>query len=321
MKRRQLLQALGVSAAAWPLAGCDRLVLLDRVEGGVLTPITPIGQFYVYQVREPPSFDPEAHAMTLRLDDEVLREITPADLATLTPRDVELTLQCIGHSPSVVRIGNAVWGGLPLREVVEQLGVAVPEAAVGLRLVGMDDYDAGVPIEAPLWLAWRMNGEPLPFDHGAPARMLAPGRYGVKWIKWVREIAYVTTPHESFWTPLGWDEEAFNQPNTLVVMPLDGERLMPGERIAFVGAAFSGDDPVVSIEASVDGGPWAPAQIDYAAGPNVWAIWSWFWEAEPGEHDIQVRAMTKSGRETSPNPLGEDVFRGYDGSMQIRITV
>lgn len=318
MNRRELL---GSAAVTTLLASCDRLVLLDREGGeGTLSAITPVGTFYVYQRGQPPVFLPEQHRISIEWDGAVTT-LDAADLSALPARDVELTLQCIGHSPSVVRIGNATWGGLPLSEVLDGLGLEVPAEAVGLRLVGVDGYDAGVPVDAPLWLAWRMNGEPLPFEHGAPARLLAPGRYGVKWIKWVKEIAFVREPHVSFWTTRGWDEEALNQPNTLVVTPPDGSRLTEGEQVGFVGAAFAGDDPVASVEVSVDGGDWQPAQIDYEGGTDVWVIWSWSWTAVQGEHTVQVRATTEGGRTTSPDPQGTDPLVGYDGSMLVQVDV
>jgi len=319
MRRRELLRSATLGAL---VAGCDRLVILDRREGGgVLTTITDNEAFYVYQKGGLPAFVPEAHAIRVAWEGEPLAPQAAADLEDLPARDVELTLQCIGHSPTVVRIGNAVWSGLPLPEVLDILGVAPPAGAVGLRLVGMDGYDAGVPIDAPLWLAWRMNGAALPFEHGAPARLLAPGRYGMKWIKWLRTLSFEREPHVSFWTAQGWDEQAFNQPNTLVVSPLAGEQVVAGERIGFVGTAFAGADPIEQVEVSLDGGEPVPASIDYDVGAFVWVIWSWSWVATSGSHTLQVRARTDSGAVTSPDPLGTDPLSGYDGSMQIRIDV
>lgn len=318
------MQSLSAGLAA-SLAGCDRLVVLDPRGDRDLTPITPIGTFYVYQVGDLPDFDPASHVARVTFEGSELGTIGPSDLAALPVLEREQTLQCIGHSPRIVRIGNAVWGGQPLVDVFDELGISVPEGTVDLRLEGMDGYDAAVPVsdltEAPIWIAWQMNGEPLPFEHGAPFRLIVPGRYGVKNLKWVREIAFTKAPHESFWTAFGWSESAEYRPNTLVVNPLDGLIFDEGERIGFVGSAHAGGDPVTAVDVRVDGGPWEPATIDYAVGPDVWVLWSWTWRAVPGDHDVQVRCTTESGVTSVDDPFGTSPLDGYDGSMQVRVTV
>ncbi|MEN0065015.1 MAG: molybdopterin-dependent oxidoreductase [Myxococcota bacterium] len=324
MQRRQLLSAIGAGSFA-ALAGCDRLVVLDPEADRELTPITPIGTFYVYQYDAMPEFDPETHVMRVTFEGEELGSLTAADLATVPVLEREQTLQCIGHSPRIVRIGNAVWGGQPLIDIFDGFGIVPPKNAVDLRLEGMDGYDAGVPVtdlyDAPIWLVWQMNGEPLPFEHGAPARLLVPGKYGVKNLKWIREIAFTTSPHASYWTQFGWSEEARYRPNTLIVSPFDGLVLEEGLTVGFVGSAYAGQDPIVAVEVRVDEGEWESAALDYAPGPGIWAVWSWSWRTVPGDHFVQVRCRTASGAVSDEDPRGTDVLMGYDGSMQITVTV
>ena len=166
-----------------------------------------------------------------------------------------------------------------------------------------------------------MNGEPPPLVHGLPYRLLVPGRYGVKNIKWPTELAFVDTPHESYWTPQGWNEEAKYRANTFVTRPVEGIQLVKGECVRFAGTAFAGADPIASVEISLDGGPWEPAVIDYSNGPHIWTLWSWDWTSKEGSHSLQVRCTTESGVESHPAPDGSDQFSGYDGSMQIMVTV
>ena len=210
MERRDLLRLLGAGTLARVASGCDRIVLLG--DAPALDPITPNDLFYNYQCCGLPDLDPATHETRILHEDTELARITTPFLQALPGRTKEHTLECIGASPRVQNISNAVWTGLPLVEILDALGVEVPASAVGLRLVGADGYHAGLPIEdledGPLWLAWEMNGEPLPFLNGAPARLLVPGRYGVKNLKWLDEIAFVDTPHVSYWTERGWDEEA-----------------------------------------------------------------------------------------------------------------
>lgn len=323
MQRRDILKLAGTAAFARVLQGCDRLVVIEPRDNPHLDPITPNDQFYTYSFGPKPDLDIQTHQTVIAHEDEELARFDLPFLESLQPMDKEHTLECIGTNPRVQRIGNAVWSGLPLIDVMDALGVAVPASAVGLRLVGADTYHAGIPIEdlteGPVWLVWRMNGEPLPFLHGAPARLLVPGRYGMKNLKWLTEIAFVDEAHRSYWTTRGWSEPAPYLPNTLIVNPLDGVAVVPSEAVRFVGTAFAGEDPVVAVEVSVDGGAWQPANLDYAPGPAIWALWSWDWTPQPGSHTVQVRCVTLSGAASVDDPGGTNRLNGYDGSMQITV--
>lgn len=322
--RREIVVWLSVGAAARWLPGCDRLVVLDDVGSVHLDPITPIDRFYVYQVGATPTIDAESHEIVVSDEDGELARFDLSFLRTLTPREREHTLECVGANPLVQNIGNAVWRGLPLAEVFDALGVEVPPDAVDLALIGADAYHAGIPVtdlaDAPVWLVWEMNGEPLPRAHGAPARLLVPGRYGMKNLKWPAELRFVREPWESFWTPRGWSEPAPYRPNTFVAGPPDGVEVVPGTAVRFVGTAFAGEDPVTSVEFAVDGGAWEPATLDYAPGtPGIWVLWSFTWEARAGDHLVQVRCATASGARSDPSSQGSSPLDGYDGSMQVRI--
>ncbi len=330
MRRRDALELLGGGVLARWLAGCDRLVIVDEVGVQLIDPITSNEDHYVYTAFPVPDLDPAAHVTRVLHEDRELVTFDLAFLEDLGARDKEHTLQCIGAGPDNLAISNAVWSGRPLREVLEALGVATPASAVGLRLVGADanaytgeHYHAGVPLEdleeGPIWLVWRMNGVAVPREHGGPYRLLTPGRYGMKNVKWPTEIAFVDTPHVSFWSTGGWDEAAFYQANTLVLTPADLVEVVAGERVRFAGSAFAGVDPVVKVEVSLDGGPWEEATLDYEAGPDVWVLWSWDWTAKAGEHTLQARCATASGARSQPDPEGTNFWHGYDGSMRIRV--
>ncbi|MEQ1507946.1 MAG: molybdopterin-dependent oxidoreductase [Myxococcota bacterium] len=328
MDRRNLLKMAGAAAVARVGAGCDKLVVFDGTAGdGVgLTPITPNAEFYVYACCGMPSVDVETHRVTIAHESIALGSLSRADLEALGGIDKEHTLECIGSTPRIQHVSNAVWTGLPLTDVLDALGIAIPPSAVGLRLVGADDYTAGIPIadlaDGPVWLVWRMNGQPLPPEHGAPARLLVPGRYGMKNLKWVTEIAFVDTPHASFWTQYGWSEDAPYLPNTMIAAPLDATSVERGDRVRFLGTAYAGSDPVTAIDVAVDDGPWVPATLDYAPGvPDVWALWSFDWTAVSGAHTIQARCTTASGARSVEDPDGTDRYAGYDGSMRITVEV
>ncbi len=323
MRRRSFLEFAGAAAFARMAAGCDRLVVIDPRLDPELPSITPIGEFYVYQYRRQPEFEPATHETVIAHEDEELARFDQAFLDTLEPVETELTLECIGATPRVQRISNAVWGGLPLREVLDELGVSVPPSAVDLRMTGMDDYHAAVPVtdldDAPMWLFWRMNGEALPFNHGAPARIFVPDKYGVKAMKWIRELAFVDEPHVSYWTERNWSEEARVRPNTLVAHPLDGFLVDGTAPVRVIGTAFAGEDPVVAVDVRIDGGDWQPATVDYGPGSGIWVLWSFDWTPVEGRHTLQFRATTKSGAMSVFDPSGTNRLDGYDGSMQITV--
>ena len=325
MQRRSFLELASTAAFAQLATGCDQLVVVEPRQNPQIPGVTPVGDFYVYSYAPQPEYDAETHEMIVAdIDGTELARFGRTFLNTLEPVETEQTLQCIGSSPRVQRISNAVWSGLTLLEVFDALGVVVPKDAVGLRMTGMDRYTAGIPIDdltdAPVWMMWGMNGEELSFDHGAPARLLVPGKYGMKALKWIQELAFVTEPHESYWTRFGWSEEAPYLPNTLIASPLDGVTVGGDQPVRFVGTAFAGEDPVVAVEVRIDSGAWLPVELDYAPGAGIWAVWSFVWDPEPGRHTFQFRAITESGAISSENPRGDDQFLGYNGSMQVVVS-
>jgi DMSO/TMAO reductase YedYZ molybdopterin-dependent catalytic subunit len=322
--RRVVLGWLSGGLAARWLTGCDRLVVLEDPGGAQLQPITPNDRFYVYQYQEIPAIDPERHVVSVSVEGAEVATFDRAFLDGLPAREREHTLECVGARPGLQNLGNAVWGGLPLGEVLAALGVAVPPDAVDLAMFGADDYHAGIPVtdlvSGPVWLVWRMNGEPLPLAHGAPARVLVPGRYGMKNLKWPRELRFVREPHASFWTQFGWSEPAPYRPNTFVVQPPDGLEVVPDTVVRFVGTAFAGEDVIARVEVSIDGGPWADAELDYATEqPGVWVLWSFRWRVPAGDHVVQARCTTTSGARSHPTSEGTAPLEGYDGSMAIRV--
>jgi DMSO/TMAO reductase YedYZ molybdopterin-dependent catalytic subunit len=324
LSRRSLL--VGAAAAAG-LAACDTDAPADKrldALAGPVDPITPNEDFYVTSCCGTPTVDGAAWALSVRDDTGERATIDLAWLESLITRDREHTLECIGGGPFHLAIGNAVWSGLPLAELLEALGVEVPADAVELIFTSADDYTTALPVAdltLPVWLVWRMNGAPLPPEHGYPARLLVPGRYGMKNPKWIVEMAFSTDPEPylGFWETRGWSNPAPYKPNALIHDP-DRAATVPAGPVRVSGTAFAGSDPVVAVDVRIDGGDWQPAVIDYAPGPDVWTLWHFDWEAEPGEHAVQARCTTASGAQS----LGADVsapLEGYDGSMEIAVEV
>lgn len=300
-------------------AGDTGATLLDSID-----PITTNEDFYVTSCCGTPAVDAAVWTLIVVAGGETVAALRYSDLEAMPARDREHTLECIGGGPHYQAISNAVWSGLPLPEIFASLGVTVPTDAVELKITSEDGYTTSLPVadlDKPVWLVWRMNGTPLPPEHGYPARLLVPGRYGMKNPKWIFALEFITQPYLGFWEQLGWSNEATYQPNTLIRSPGLADTVSAGP-LRVLGTAFAGSDPVVSVEVSVDGGAhWEAATIDYAPGPDVWTLWHWDWEPTPGEYLVQARCTTASGAVTSVDPEGTGSMDGYDGSMAVTVTV
>lgn len=321
--RRQLLVRGGAAiVGAHLLPGCDRLVLPDGPPADAIDPITPNDVFYVTSSVGTPAIDRNAWTLTIE-DGDVLATIDAATLDGLAARDAERTLQCIGSGPWHQAISNAVWSGLPLPELLSAIGVDLRPSALQIVMYGADGYADALPrtdLDRPMWLVWRMNGDPLPPEHGYPARLLSPGRYGMKNVKWLQRIALVDEPFVGFWESRGWSDDASYRANAFVRSPESRATVSGGATV--LGTAFAGEDPVVRVEISLDdGGTWADAEITYAPGPGIWALWQYDFAADPGDYTIKARCTTASGATSADDPLGTDATSGYDGSMAIDVTV
>lgn len=318
LSRRRMMWA---SLAAAVAASCERRGI--EVEGlSTLQPITPIEDFYKYSCCGTPTI-PLDWVLVFAVEGEERARLDQAWLREREPMSVELTLQCIGSSPWARTIGNAVWGGLPLVDVLHELGVTAPDDAVELVLRGEDGYHVGIPVtdlDKPVWLIWKMNGVDLPLDHGAPARLMVPGRYGTTNVKWLSSIDFVRTPHEGYWDPDGWSKAAVYKPNGFIFVP--GWKDKVDAPVEVLGTAFAGSDPVVRVELTADGGEtWRDAELEYAPGADVWVLWRVEMKLGAGEHELQVRVHTANGQKSTLEPGGTDPAAGFDGGSIVPVTV
>lgn len=329
LDRRQFLAAMSAAIAA-----CDRVVVEVRDDGvfvdasghPYIPEITPNASFYVYNVFSQPEVDPTSWRLRFHDRGAELGTIDQAFLDTLPARDVELTLQCIGASVVSRRIGNAVWTGLPLAEVLAAAGISGPPAGtVEIVLRGADDYHASVPVEdyedAPIWLVWGMNGEALSPEHGAPARLMIPGRYGIKNLKWITSIGWVDRVHEGYWDRYGWSHTGEYKVCGFIHVPSWHDEVR--SPVTVLGSAFAGRDPIVSVELTDDGGKtWMPCTLDYNPGADRWTLWSFVWRPrQKGDQEIQVRATTAGGQVTVMDPGGSNGLNGYDGGQLLPLVV
>ena len=145
-------------------------------------------------------------------------------------------------------------------------------------------------------VAVAMNGEPLPAEHGFPARLIVAGLYGyVSATKWLDAIGLV--PWEDFdgyWVPRGWSKEGPIKTASRIDVPRSGAKLDAGQQ-AIAGVAWQPTLGIERVEVQVDDGPWTVATLGDVTSGNTWVQWYVPWDATSGDHRIRVRATNTDG--------------------------
>jgi DMSO/TMAO reductase YedYZ molybdopterin-dependent catalytic subunit len=295
-------------------------------------PVTPLGLHYLLIHYDIPAVDPAA--WRLRVAGERELSLSLEDLRARPAVTREVTMECAGNGralfePHVVSqpwlleaVGNAEWTGVPVRDVLEEAGV--PGSAVEVLFTGLDRgmeggveqaYQRSLTIEeasdGPL-LAYAINGEPLPPQHGFPLRLLVPGWYGMTSVKWLAAIETIDEPFAGYQQAVGYRMRTHDDdpgtpvtrimPRALMVPPgipdfMSRARTVEAGRVTVEGRAWSGWGAIERVEVSVDGAmTWADARLGEAPGPHAWRAWSLDWEPpEPGGYELCCRATDAAG--------------------------
>jgi Oxidoreductase molybdopterin binding domain len=164
-------------------------------------------------------------------------------------------------------------------------------------------------------IAVGMNGQPLPLEHGFPARMLVPGLYGyVSATKWVTRLELTTfASQRGYWTQRGYAARAPIKTESRIDVPAPLSQLKAGKS-AVAGVAWAPHRGISAVEVNVDGGAWHTATLAAADGTDTWRQWLWAWDAGPGLHTLQVRATDGTGATQSAERDGvfPDGATGWD---------
>jgi DMSO/TMAO reductase YedYZ molybdopterin-dependent catalytic subunit len=221
------------------------------------------------------------------------------DLLAMDAVEETVTLQCVSNEVGGDLVGNAVWQGVPLADLLERAGVASGATQVVGRSV--DRWTAGFPTELVgdgrvAMVAYAMNGEPLPLRHGFPARLVVSGLYGyVSATKWLREIELTTWEgFDGYWVPRGWAKEGPIKTASRIDTPRAGTTLAAG-RVAVAGVALAPTRGISAVEVQVDDEAWRPSRLADAATEHTWVQWVLEWDATPGDHVLRVRATDGTG--------------------------
>jgi DMSO/TMAO reductase YedYZ molybdopterin-dependent catalytic subunit len=291
--------------------------------------VTPVGLHYLLVHYDIPVVD---DSWRLEVDGNVASPATLSldELRALTAHEVVSTMECAGNgrakvAPRVISqpwlqeaIGTGRWRGVRLRDVLE---AAQPgDGALEVLFTGLDRgieggdeqaFQRSLPIELArsddVLLAYELNGEPLPPQHGRPLRLLVPGWYGMTNVKWLARITVTDTPFAGYQQACGYrlrqteDEEGMPLdrmlPRALMVPPgvpefMTRERTVHAGAVELEGRAWSGHGPIEAVEVSIDGGAsWSPARVEPPTlGRWAWQRWTFAWDAKPGSYVLACRA-------------------------------
>ena len=322
-------------------------------------PITPPGLHYLLVHYDVPLVDPAGWRLeiggaverSLRLGLEELRALPAVELVA--------TMECAGNGRALLEprplsqpwlteaVGTARWRGVPLAALLEK--AAPTEEAVDVLFAGLDRgveadveqrYERSLPVaeaqEAGAVVAYEMNGEPIPPQHGFPVRLMVPGWYGMTNVKWLAEIAVLTEQYAGYQVATAYrfrqseDEEGRPvtrmRPRSLMVPPgvpdfYSRSRIVDAGSVRLAGRAWSGRAPIARVEVSVDGGArWADAEVAHDLdGPWAWCGWAADWDASPGEHVLCCRATDETGDAQPLEP--EWNLGGYENNAVQRVPV
>ncbi|ANJ29031.1 oxidoreductase [Agromyces aureus] len=267
---------------------------------GLSTYVTPNAQFYrIDTALAVPAVEPDDWSLRIHGDVEQEVVLTWKELLDLPLEESVTTLACVSNEVGGGLIGNAVWLGYPIRELLAR---AVPSADADMVLSrSIDGFTASTPLEVlqddrNAILAVGMNGEPLPAEHGFPVRMVVPGLYGyVSATKWVTELEVTRFDAASaYWTDRGWSERGPVKLSSRIDVPRSGQSLSAGP-VVVAGVAWHQHVGVEAVDVQVDDGPWQPATLAAAVSDDTWVQWRFDWDATSGGHTLRVRATGADG--------------------------
>lgn len=241
-------------------------------------------------------------------------ELTFDELLALPMVESPVTLTCVSNEVGGDLVGNQLWLGHPLRDLLQR---ATPRPSADMVLSrSADGWTAGTPLDAltdpgrDALLAIGMGGAPLPVQHGFPVRMVVPGLYGyVSATKWVVDLEVTRFDRaEGYWTPRGWSARGPIKTESRIDVPRPGDPVHAGT-VVVAGVAWAQHRGVREVEVRVDHGPWQAATLGEGGNADTWRQWVWRWEATRGKHSLQVRATDATGAvqtsvEAPPAPDG-----------------
>ena len=233
------------------------------------------------------------------------------------------SMMCISNEVGGEYMSNALWEGVPLKDLLQQAGVK--PGATKVVFHSADDYSDSIhlvkALEQTTLLAVRMNNQTLPMGHGFPARMLVPGIYGMKHAKWITHIEVVNQDYQGYWQQRGWSDAAPINMTSRIDTPLDGVTLTARKPTYVAGVAFSGNRGISEVDVSFDGGnSWTPATLKKPLSNLTWVLWEVPWTPHAGTYTIVVHAVDMAGNVQDPQ-IAPPLPDGSTGFHTISVAV
>jgi DMSO/TMAO reductase YedYZ molybdopterin-dependent catalytic subunit len=207
-----------------------------------------------------------------------------------------VTLACVSNEVGGDLISTANFIGVPLRDILAEAGVK--PGADQLFSTSVDGFTCGTPVADVLdrgLLAIGMNGEPLPVEHGFPARMVVPGLYGyVSATKWIVDMNFNNfRDANAYWIDRGWAVRGPIKTESRIDSP--GSLDTVSGKVTVAGVAWAQTRGISKVEVRVDGGAWQPADLATEVNLDTWRMWRAELDLKPGDHTVQCRATDKTG--------------------------
>src|SRR5271168_731784 len=323
--------------------------------GGV---VMPNAHFYVRNHFQIPRLDPSTWRLNVGgLVERPLRLSLP-ELKNMRSQTLVVTLECAGNGRSLLSppiegerwdlgaVSTAEWTGVPLAEVLDRAGIRAGACEVLFRGVdrgtvpgrtGPVHFERSLTLDdassSEILLAYAMNGEPLPIQHGYPLRVIVPGWYAVASVKWLTEIEAIDKPftgyyqHDIYQYEWKRDGQVVREPVTLqrvrslITEPGVNHEVERGE-LAIRGVAWSGAAPIARVELSIANGPWEQARLVGEQSRHNWQWWELITRIDaPGTITIRARASDLAGRTQPEQPEWNRLGYGNNVIQEVPVHV
>ncbi len=317
ISRRGILTLGGLATVGLALPGCD-LGSMWAVPPRDTVYFTPNDKFYTVNFLDAAymftrDVDVEQWQMVVKGVVENRVVMTWRDLLNRESFDQAVTLMCIDTLPGGSSVGNAMWRGISLKKLLKDVG-ADEDIARDVIFRAADGYHDSIPfsraMEDDVMLAYLMNGEKLQKDHGFPVRLIVPGLYGIKNVKWITEIEVYNGDYKGYWQQKGWTDDGTIHIFSRIDSPGHYQALQ-GQAQRLRGIAFGGPETIQEVQLSFDQEKtWVSADLETPLSPYTWVIWNYEWVApKAGKHMVFVRAIDAKGKVqtsemTRPQPDG-----------------
>lgn len=281
---------------------------------GLSPQVTPSDRHYEIDINiADPVVDAESWRLKISGAVSAPRSYKLDDLRAMATTERLQLLSCISNEVGGDLVSCSRWTGVSLADLVR---AANPSGDAKMVVAhALDGYTETIPIDIAMTdlvlVAFGMNGLMIPDAHGPPARLLFPGRYGMRSVKWLKELSVTKTESEGYWEERGWDKVATMRTSSRIDAL---SKTATAGRFIAAGIAWAGDRRIRAVEISTDdGASWTHAQLEGELGPLAWQRWQIPLELPSGTHILSVRATDGAGTlqddaERPPHPSGSSGY-------------